>query len=507
MLVTCQQMSKAEEELFSGPITPEPYMDAAGLRCADAIQTFFPTPGRAEIFCGKGNNGGDALVVARLLRRAGWEIDFHFSHGLNGASELAKRKWVEWQSEPAPIYSKRGNHTILVDGLLGIGATGDLRGAIRRCADKINQIRKEQGAITFAIDVPTGLDANTGTPGDGAIVADFTLSITAAKIGFTAETADNYLGRLVEIPLPIPVSEGDDSTRFLFPSHLRDRLPGRSVNAHKGMAGRVLLVAGSRGFTGAGILSSLGASNTGAGLTTLCVPENIYPILAGAVPAEVMVRPIGSLEEALSIQHDVVGIGPGLGEAWKNEIPDFLFSHPKPVVVDADALNILAQSQRDLSQLPSNRLLTPHPGELARLCHSSGSRIELTKELAEQWGVTLLHKGSRTVIATPGEITEINTTGHSGMASGGMGDVLTGICASLIGQGTSLHDAAALGSWILGRSAELARDREEIAERSVTASLVADYLGQALRDLQQWSVPEVSVPTNSTVASADSEGS
>lgn len=500
MLVTCRQMSEAEEALFSGGVSAEPYMNLAGERCAHAIGRFFPCPGRADIFCGKGNNGGDALVVARRLKKLGWDISFHFSHGVEGLSDLAKRKWTEFREEtspPEPV--RRGDHRILVDGLLGIGATGDLRGAIRDEADRLNAMREETGAATFAIDIPTGLNADTGEPGAGAIVADFTLSITVAKTGFAADQALTHLGRLVEIPLPIRVDEGDESIRFLFPSNLRSRLPRRAFDDHKGNAGRVLLVAGSAGMTGAGLLSATAASNTGAGLTTLCVPEDVYPIVASAAPAEVMVRPIRSLADAASLKHDVVGFGPGLGDAWEEERIDFLHQHDCPVVIDADGLNALAAADRDLEDLPGERLLTPHPGELARMIEraapTEGSdRVERTRELADRWGVTLLHKGARTVIASPGRPVELNTTGHPGMASGGMGDVLTGICTGLAGQGLSLHDAACVGSWLLGRAAEIVRDESGLAAESVTASRVAATLGKALRDLRTPDFPEISEP-------------
>ncbi len=505
MLVTCRQMAKAESRLFSTGISPEPYMDAAGLRCAHAIRSFFPKPGRADIFCGKGNNGGDAIVIARWLKRWGWEVKFHFSHGLTGISELAKRKWSEWVAEPTTELFPRGSHRILIDGLLGIGATGDLRGEIREAADQLNKIHDTEFATTFAVDIPTGLDADSGIPGDGAVKADFTLSITQAKTGFADDQATPHLGRLIEIPLPIPVKDGDQSIQFLFPSHLRPRLPRRAFDCRKGRAGRVLIIASSRGMTGAGLLSALGASHTGAGLTTLCVAEEVYPVVASMAPLEVMVRPITELSDALALEHDVVAIGPGLGESWKEEMIPFLFSHPKPVVVDADALNQLANSGRELSTLPPNRLLTPHPGELARLTKEAGARVKLTSALSNHWGVTLLHKGSRTVISTPGKPTEINTTGHPGMASGGMGDVLTGICVSLAGQGLSLHDSACVGSWLLGRAAELARCREGVAAESVTATSVANQLGQALQSLQEWSLPKVLVPTTSTVRKEGSE--
>lgn len=500
MLVSCRQMSDAEERLFSGGVSPEPYMDLAGKRCALAIRSFFASPGRADIFCGKGNNGGDALVVARWLKRWGWRTELHFSHGVPGLSDLAKRKWLEWNEEASPDDHGRGHHRILVDGLLGIGATGDLRGSIRESADRINEMRLRSDATSIAVDIPTGLDADTGVPGEGAVVADVTLSITAAKAGFAKDSAMSQLGRIVEIPLPIPVPDADDSTRFLFPSNVRPRLPWRSFDWHKGRAGRVLLVAGSRGMAGAGALCSTGASNAGAGLTTLCVPEDVYPICAALAPPEIMVRPISSLSEATSQDHDVIGIGPGLGDTYGDEIVEFLFTHDRPTVIDADGLNALARSGRDLAELPRERLLTPHPGELRRLLGEepdSSDRVATTRRWADHWGVTLLHKGSRTAVATPGEPVELNTTGHPGMASGGMGDVLTGVTTSLVGQGLSLHDAACVGSWILGRAAELVRDRDGIAEESVTASRVAREIGVAIRDLRISPFPEEPAPASS----------
>ncbi|MDF2378280.1 MAG: NAD(P)H-hydrate dehydratase [Verrucomicrobiales bacterium] len=484
MLVTCEQMAAAEARLFATGVSAEPLMNEAGGKCAEAIRQFFPRPAEAVIFCGKGNNGGDALVVARWLKRWGWEVTIHYSHGRDDLSELALKKRDEWEAEPETTGVPRENSLILVDGLLGIGATGSLRGRILSSAQRLNERRNKQFGTCFAIDIPTGLNADTGESGEGAVTADYTLSISCPKAGFAADAALSRIGRLVEIPLEIPVPEADDSIRFLFPSNLNSRLPRRSFDQHKGDSGRVLIIAGSRGLTGAAVLSALGASRSGAGLTTVCVPEEIYPIVAGQCPAEVMVRPVSSIREALEFQHDVVAIGPGLGRNRDRSVIEALLHHEKPMVVDADALNALAGAGISPKRLPSDRLLTPHPGELARLTNRSGNRNELTRNLADEWGITLLHKGSRTAIATPGHPLELNTTGHPGMASGGMGDVLTGTCASLIGQGVSLHDSAALGSWLLGRAAEIARDSEEIAPESVSAVIVAESLGKALRSLR-----------------------
>ncbi len=484
MLVTCQQMSEAEAGLFATGVSAEPYMDEAGRQCALAIRRFHPSPATAEIFCGKGNNGGDALVIARWLRRWGWKTNLHFSHGSDDISELARIKLQQYEAEPDTIQEYAGNETICVDGLLGIGATGDLRGGIREQADRINQLREERWATCYAVDIPTGLNADTGEAYEGAVIADTTLTITYAKAGFAADRALGHVGRLVLIPLDIPVENGVTDVDFLFPSNLRPRLKRRSFDTHKGAAGRVTIIAGSRGLTGATSLAAAGASNIGAGLVTALVPEDAYEVIAAQAPTEVMVRPGRTREAIDQLNPDVIAIGPGLGDDVPAELIELMLKHPAPMVIDADALNALSKHQLDPTELPSNRLLTPHPGELARLTEKEDDHISLTRHLADEWNITLLHKGARTAIATPGEIVELNTTGHPGMASGGMGDVLTGMCAGLVGQGASLHDAACLGSWILGRSAEIATVGGQFALESVTARSVASHLGMALEELQ-----------------------
>jgi hydroxyethylthiazole kinase-like uncharacterized protein yjeF len=490
MLVTCSEMSEAERIFFSGNRSPEPWMDEAGRLCAAAILDFFPTPGRAAIFCGKGNNGGDALVVGRWLKREGWIVSLERTEAL---SDLAGKKLAEFEAEPALSDRVAGDSRplIVVDGLLGIGAKGDLRGEIRGMADRINALRQEASATCFSIDLPSGFDADAGKAGAGAVVADVTLTITAAKTGFVVDGAENHVGRLVEIPLEIPVEAGDTTRRFLFPSNLRPRLPRRDFTTHKGDAGRVVIVAGSKGLTGAAVLSALGASNGGAGLVTVCVPEEIYPIVAAKAPPEVMVRPYRDASEIRGLAADVFAVGPGLGATLLPGIEEFLIEETRPLVIDADALNALSRRPGGIPTFAGPRLLTPHPGEMARLTAGATdeSRAALARRFADKHGITLLLKGARTIVASPGRPLEFNTTGHPGMASGGMGDVLTGLCAALIGQGLDPHDAACLGSWLLGRAAELAKRDLGLAAESVTAPLVANRIGAALLALQTSGTP------------------
>ncbi len=480
MVATCEAMQEAEGLYFSAGGDAESLMNQAGLACARSIREFFPDPGTATIFCGRGNNGGDALVVAGWLRRWGWRLRLRFSHPREDMSELGRKKAAELQtiSTAGDAESELPPH-ILVDGLLGIGAKGPLRGSVGELAAACNRERLRLGARTFAIDIPSGVDGDSGEVYEGAIVADHTLTICAPKRGLIADRAVNHVGRLHEIPLPELSRDGfDSSLRVIFPSNLRERLPRRPFDTHKGQAGRVTLLAGSSGLTGAPVLTALGALHGGAGLVTLFVPESVYPVVACQTPAEVMVRPYRGVGDLESVESDVLAAGPGMGADVGEDLLELVAGAGTPMVLDADLLNALARSPDFLKRLPpGRRLLTPHPGELVRLAgETEGDRIETTRRLATEWGVTLLHKGARSVIATPDRPVEINSTGHPGMATGGLGDVLTGLCAAWVGQGLPLHDAACAGSWLLGRAAELCGS-------TVTASEVARHLGLALDGL------------------------
>lgn len=500
MLLSTQQLKEAEKKAFSNGVSPEALMEKAGRQCVAEIQRFFSKPSKVLLFCGKGNNAGDALVIGRELRKRGWRVEAEYVCSASEMSDLGQKKRKEFEATEQAADEMQKGPLLLVDGLLGIGATGPLRGAFLEAVQRINKLRQADHAFCFSIDIPTGLNADTGEVVSESVCADWTLSIARPKKGFLKDSAQQYLGRLVEISLsqlemyfPTPVQGADSGEeadcRFIFPSNLKERLPARrSFEFHKVNAGRVLIIAGSKGFTGAARLAAEGALKSGAGLVTLCVPSSVYEIVASAAPAEVMVRPFDKLEECVSVSHDVLGVGPGMGREFDAQIVELILKHEKPMVVDADALNALALTNADLSKLPKNRLLTPHPGEFARLADYRGERCDVAKKAVQDWGVSLLLKGSRSVVASVDEKSsklrlELNTTGHPGMASGGMGDVLTGLCSGLIAQGVSLHDSACLGSWLLGRSAEIVWESSASSQESVVASNVADALGRAVAEL------------------------
>jgi NAD(P)H-hydrate epimerase len=238
---------------------------------------------------------------------------------------------------------------------------------------------------------------------------------------------------------------------------------------------------------GAAALAAAGALRAGAGLVTLCVVEEIYPLAAVLAPVECMVRPVSSFEEVLALRADVLGIGPGLGLKNAASIVELVRQFRGPAVVDADALNALSSDRMNILQACAGpRLLTPHPGEMERLDPAGCGldRQARVKRFTESWPVTLLLKGARTVVGTGGTRLSFNSTGNPGMASGGMGDVLTGVCSALLAQGLPCHEAAILGAWLCGRAAEALVSSGRRSEESLVASDVADSLGDAFRALR-----------------------
>ncbi len=457
-------------------------MEEAGAGIARALEKFFPHPGKCIVFAGKGHNAGDAFVAARCLAQAGWEIETRLVFPEKDLSALTSRKLGELREQ------KRGKNfspgpAIVLDGLLGLGAHPPLREPIRGACREINELRSRANVI--AIDLPSGLDGETGAADDDCVRADFTITVGCAKSGLLADSAIDFVGRLELVPLPELQPEEGSASELATPESLRGLLPRRKYSAYKNQFGRIGLVAGSRGFTGAAIMSSLGALRSGAGLVELFIPEEIYDIVAAAAAPEAMVKPVNSYADLLEEPIDVWAVGPGIGKARAKEILALIRAAKQPMVVDADGLNILAESMETLTKSRGPRLLTPHPGEMKRIFPNEKlPRAELAKKFCDRYAVTLLLKGSRTLVAEAGRPLSYNTTGNPGMATGGMGDVLTGVCAGLLGQGLSPNDAARLGAWLCGRAAELALNEGDASEESLLPRDVLDHLGSAFNELR-----------------------
>lgn len=483
-VVSVAQMRAAEEAAFARGVTAESLMDQAAAGIARTVQQFFETPGRCLIFAGKGNNAGDAFAAAELLRKIGWSIDLHLAYPENDLGNLARKKFSRLQKTSDPERAKL-RPLIVLDGLLGLGAKPPLREPIRSACREVNRLRREESAFVFALDLPTGLDGDSGESDQDCIVADCTIAVDFVKRGLVADDAINFVGRLEVVDLPDLRGEHANADEVVAtPALLHSLLPSRAFNAFKNQFGRIGIVAGSKGFTGAALLCSLGALRAGAGLVELFVLDEIYDLIASAAPPEVMVKSVRTYDSILDEPIDVWALGPGLGRAREAEILRLIESAPKPMVVDADGLNILSENISALSRCAGPRLLTPHPGEMKRLFpNEKGSRSALSKNFCEKYSVALLLKGSRTIVRENRRPASYNTTGNPGMATGGMGDVLTGVCAALIGQKLSPYDAARVGAWVCGRAAEIAIFNDDASEQSLLPSDLLDHLGRAFRDL------------------------
>lgn len=484
-------MRAAEEAAFARGVEVEALMDQAGAGVARAVQQFFPRTGMCIVYAGKGHNGGDALVAAERLQRDGWNIDVRLLFPESDCSELTRKKLKTLRdapSAPAEAHQSVGR-TIILDGILGVGTKSFLREPIRATAREINRVRVERNAFVFAVDLPTGFDSDTGEIDPDSVVADFTVTIGFAKHGLVTDAAIDFVGRIIVSPLPDLEVGGARNEVMATTQALAGLAPRRKFSAYKNQFGRIAVVAGSKGFVGAALMTALGALRTGAGLVELFVPEDIYEIVATAAPPEVMVKATRAYRDLPDDRIDVWAVGPGLGNANAARIRDLVARIEKPMVVDADGLNILAEEIEVLKRCRGPRLLTPHPGEMERLfAPGKMARAGIARSFCEHFPVTLLLKGSRTIVAQRDQPLSFNTTGNPGMATGGMGDVLTGVCAGLIGQGLSLYDAARVGAWLCGRSAEIAIFQEGASEQSLLPSDVLDNLGRAFTELEIGSV-------------------
>jgi len=523
-ILTSAQVRAAEEAAFAQGVQVQALMDQAGAGVAQTVAKFFAKPGTCIVFAGKGHNGGDALVAAERLRRVGWKIEIRLAFKEDDCSELMRKKLADLRRRPPEIlgstrspggvtdpgvtlvelwgdvadqllaaqekiaaeaYLGTAAPLIVLDGLLGLGAKPPLREPIRAACRSINQLRAKKGAYVFAVDLPTGLDGDSGKTDRDCVIADFTVTIGFAKTGLVADGALNFIGRLEVVPLH-DLHHPDQKTKQIIasPAAFDGLLPRRQYSAYKNQFGRIGIVAGSKGFIGAALMTSQSALRAGAGLVEVFVPEEIYEIVASAAPMEAMVKPLQSYRDLLKEKTDIWALGPGLGKSRAAEVLELIEKAKQPMVVDADGLNILSEKTSVLRRCKGERLLTPHPGEMRRLFPDRKEpRAERATKFCHRFPVTLLFKGSRTIVAERDRPLSYNTTGNPGMANGGMGDILTGVCAGLVGQGLSLYDAARIGAWLCGRAAEIAIFNHGESEQSLLPRDVLERLGAAFNEL------------------------
>lgn len=487
-LVTAKEMKALDMQAQNDYAMPGILlMDNAAQAVAEAVhEALTALEGeRVVIFCGGGNNGGDGLGAARWLQSYGVSVRaFVVGAALDAvqgdaAMELAMFTKAGGRVEAlsteddwvlAELAASKAD--VLVDALLGTGFHGELEGDVLRACELLNKSEK----YILAVDVPTGVNADNGAVSENAVRADHTVTMALVKTGLLLYPGREYCGdiELADISMPVQLVEEYQSDKYRLTDEIvRELLPLRKANAHKGDAGRVVICAGSPGYTGAAALASDAAVKAGAGLVSLYTPLSSRDVLAIKL-TEVMVHGLlermpgilggGAASDVASSAEaaDVLAIGPGLGtsESTQEAVRTILQKITTPVVIDADALTALAGHTEILAAMQAQKVLTPHPGEMARLtgleiAEIEADRINIAKKYAEQWQAIVVLKGAPTVIGCPNGTVYVNSTGNSSLATGGSGDVLTGIIAGLAAQEISLQEAAICGVYLHGLAAEL----------------------------------------------------
>lgn len=475
-IVTVNQMRLLEKAAINHGISEEKLQWVAAKGIADYLATHFPSSPEFWFFCGKGHNGSDGFLASRYLADTGRVTRCFSPYDLH-------------QSDVEPIKNcsmAPPRHVVMVDALLGIGAKGKLAPELKEITTRFLQSGKNP---VVAIDIPSGLGADTGEVEEGGVRADVTLCCGLPKQGLIREETRDFVGRIETISLPIP-KEAYESVKaevdFFEQEAAYALMPRRPWNAHKGSCGQVHLVVGQVGMAGAAVLSAEGALASGAGLVTVHVPKKIYEVVASSV-VEALVKPFEGIEETLLefSEKAVIVVGPGIGISQQGE--DFLLrlltDRSRRAVLDADALTILANSKTLLDLLHENILLTPHPGEMKRLMGGRNfSRRDALEDFLKRHTCAVLLKGAGTLVGQRGQALSFNATGNPGMATGGMGDVLAGLCGGLMAQGLDLCEAGRLAAWWHGAAAD-----EALAEQSYETLLprhVIKYLGKAMLKLR-----------------------
>ena len=512
-LVQTEAMRRLEADAVAIGMDERLLMELAGYNIAQLLrrECRVTAGSRVLILAGPGNNGGDGLVAAYHLHRAGVKPFVYLTRGRSADVNLARAQTL---GVPIAIHGK-GNSAAqlaawlaeadcILDALLGIGAKPPLRGT---ALDVLSVVHKETAsqALRVAVDIPSGIDADTGAADSQAFQAHYTLAMGLAKPGCLVGEGADLAGEVLVADIGLPPQWADSlPLQRTTSSYVRAVLPVRPRGAHKGTFGRVLIVAGSSRYVGAAYLSATGAARSGAGLATLALPASVQPAVA-AKASECTFLPlpddaghltpaaVGPIKSVLN-QYRAILMGCGLGNdpatfAFVRELVAEIRNSPEapPLVLDADGINALAGRELE-SALPPQTILTPHAGELGRLlgrpaADVDADRLRLAPRYAADWGVVLLAKGAPTVSAAPDGTTYVNPHRNPALATAGTGDVLAGIVAGLLAQGVQPPAAAVAGAYIHGEAGERVRTR--IGESGLLASDLLAEIPLAMQALRK----------------------
>lgn len=516
-VVTSAQMVALEQASERRGVSTDTLMENAGLAVAQAARRLLGGAAAVPVLVlvGPGNNGADGLVTARHLQRWGARVTSCVVAGRPSSDpklELAQTYGVtvlHAAEDPdlSHLRESLSRSRLVIDSVLGTGRSRPLQGVILDALLCLDECRtRPRRPLLLALDLPTGLDPDSGAVDPACPSADLTVALGYPKVGLLAFPGAARAGRLevadIGLPLGLEEEQGID-LELLTPEWVGQRLPTRPQNAHKGTFGHALVVAGSRNYVGAAVLASASASRVGAGLVTLAAPLGVDTIAAGKL-TETIHLPLpedadGRIHSGAAVvvasnwdRYNALLVGCGLG--WSSGTAGFmerlLVSRPPamPTLIDADGLNNLSQLKDWWTNLAGPVVITPHPGEMATLTGSTSTevqanRIGCARHWASRWNVTVVLKGAHTLIAEPGGMVRISPFSNPGLASGGTGDVLSGVIAGLMAQGLTPGAAACCGVYLHGRVAETVRER--LGDTGMVASDLIDGLPQTISRLRQ----------------------
>lgn len=501
-ILSIKQIREADKyTIEKEPILSIDLMERAALGCFKWIKKRINPSQNIKIFCGKGNNGGDGLVVARLLHEKGYNIEVVIINHSNNTSEdfasnrIRLKEFTNLRVHEVNVEDqvpRIDKQDIVIDAILGSGLSKPISGLIGDVIQKINLSE----AVCISIDTPSGLfsDSNNQDNSGKTILADYTLTFQFPKYSFLLAENNEYVGNwhIIDIGLHKEYINSVATKNFFVTIHdIKSIIHPRKKFDHKGTFGHGLLISGGLGKMGAAVLASQACLRSGIGLLTAHIPQCGYQILQTTIP-EAMI----SLDESNVFftgiknisQYDSIGVGPGIGveEETQNALKLLIQNCNRPLVLDADALNILSMNKTWVSFLPKYSIITPHPKEFERLTEKVSSafeRIELQREFAIKHQIVVILKGAHTTIATPNGSIFFNSTGNPGMATAGSGDVLTGIILSLLAQGYSSEQASILGVYIHGLAGDIAA--KKYSPESLIASDITTRLPNAFTQIHE----------------------
>ena len=466
-------------------------MERAALSVVEEIERLNVSHGRVLIVVEGGNNGGDGLAVGRILLERGYKVDIYYIGGFEKVSQGFQQQWSILHHMGVRFRKTIPNkeYAVIVDGIFGVGLSREVQGVQKKAIEAMNHM----DAIKIAIDIPSGIDATTGEVLGAAFYADYTVTFGLKKLGMFFLDGIDACGTVICKPIGFPAQAVAHVKPMIYAydnSDL-DKLPKRVNNSNKGTYGRVAVIAGSKNMSGAAFLCSKAAYSTGAGLVKIYTHESNRTILQSQLPEAVMMT-YDDYEGALACIEDalqwatVIVVGPGLGVDTVSErmLYELLMNAEVPMVVDADALNILSNNIELLRTSSVQIIMTPHMKEMSRLIQRpveeiAKNRFVIAREFAKKMQVTLVLKDAKSIATNGGQQTYMNLAGNNGMSTGGSGDVLAGIIAGMLAGGLTLADAARMGTYVHCRAGDLAAEHK--GNYAMLASDIISYIGEVMR--------------------------